>query len=354
MTAPRNFNTLMEQLKQNMLAQKKDTRKTFPKDRKYIEDVFGLGKSCFNMIAPTTRTESIEQFQLKGVVRNIDFRSRTKIEIHSNKPNTSFNLENLEKIAKGIVGRQILLLSKGSIIVLKDINFSLHKKYLQRLKLHNHQNKENTTEVQSSVLYRVRPKEIYTIKKPLSSIIQAENILCESSCQIYYDVANNSFTDIKSPLLCKSKHNDGNTVRGNASIFASHRSRHCSVLPPRPVSLDSNGFKQLERRQWQHWKCVVIAPWTATGPRSGETSKHSPVTQPSEDTVDGSPVYREYDRDLSVDQYSFYQPMVRPFNTRQRDALIVSTVDLEFFARILFSRIVLKDIFATLKIAALA
>ena len=306
------------------------------------------------MTAPTVQVESNEQFQRNRAVRIIDFRSRTKIEIHSNKPNTNFNLENLEKIAKGIVGRQILILSKGSIIVFKDINFSLHKMYLQRLKLHNHSNKENTTEVQSSVLYRVRPKEIYTIKKPLSSIIQTENILCESSCQIYYDVASNSFTDIKSPLLCKNRQNKRNTVKGYSAIFASHKSRHCSVLPPRPVSLDSNGFKQLERRQWQYWNSVVIAPWTAPGPRSRETSKHSPVTQPSDDTVDGSPVNIEYDRDLSVDQYSFYQPMVRPFNTRQRDALIVSTVDSEIFARILFSRIVLKDIFTTLKIAALA
>ena len=279
------------------------------------------------MTAPTVQVESNEQFQRNREVRIIDFISRTKIEIYSSKPNTSFNLGNVEMIAKGIAGRQILFVSKGSIIAFTDINFSLHKKYLQRLKLHNHPNKENTTEVQSSVLYRVRPKEIYIIKKPLSSLIQAENIVCESSCQIYYDVANNSFTDIKSPLLCKNKQNKRNTVKGNAAIFASHKSRHCSVLPPRPVSLDPNGFKQLERRQLQHWKCVVIAPWTLTSSRSRETSKHSPVTQPSEDTVDGSPVNREYDRDLSVDQYSFYQPMVRPFNTRQRNALMVSTVD---------------------------
>ena len=262
------------------------------------------------MTAPTVQIESNEQFQRNRVVRIMDFISRTKIEIHSSKTNTSFNLENVEMIAKGIAGRQILLVSKGSIIVFKDINFSLHKKYLQRLKLHNHLNKENTTEVQSCVLYRVRPKEIYIIKKPLSSLIHAENILCESSCQIYYDVANNLFTDIKSPLLCKNRQNKRNTVKCYSAIFASHKSRHCSVLPPRPVSLDSNGFKQLERRQWQHWKCVVIAPWKATGPRSRETSKQSPVTQPSDDTVDGSPVNIEYDRDLSVDQYSFYQPMV--------------------------------------------
>ena len=285
------------------------------------------------MTAPTVQIESNEQFQRNRVVRIKDFISRTKIEIHSSKPNTSFNLENVEMIAKGIAGRQILFVSKGSIIVFKDINFSLHKRYLQRLKLHKHSNKENTTEVQSSVLYRVKPKEIYTIKYPL----QPEDIFCEYSCHINFDVINNSFIDIKSPLLYKNKQNKRNTVKGNTAIFASHKSRHCSVLPPRPVSLDPNGFKQLERRQWQHWKCVVTAPWTATGPRSRETSKHSPVTQPSEDTVDGSPVNIEYDRDLSVDQYSFYQPMVRPFNTRQRNALIVSTVDSEFFARILFS-----------------
>ena len=295
------------------------------------------------MTAPTALNESNEPFQPNRVFRNIDFRSGTKIEIHNNKPNRSFNLENVEMIAKGIVGRQILFLSKGSIIVYKDINFSLHKKYLQRLKLHKHSNKENTTEVQSSVLYRVKPREIYTIKYPL----QPEDILCEYSCHINFDVTNNSFIDIKSPLLYKNKQNKRNTVKGNTAIFASRRSRHSSILPPRPVSLDPNGFKQLERRQRQHSNGICIAP--ATGSNSQETSKHSPVTQPLEDTVDGSPANIEYDRDLSVDQYSFYQPMVRPFNSRQRDALIVSTVDSKIFARILFSGIVLKEIFATLK-----
>ena len=123
-------------------------------------------------------------------------------------------------------------------------------------------------------------------------------------------------------MLCKNKRNKKYTTKGNTAVFASLKSRHCSVLPPRPLSLDPKGFKQLERRQLQHSNGIFIVP--ATGPASKETYESSIVTQPSEDIADGGQVKLEYDRDLSVDQYSFYQPMVRPFNTSTRDAFIVS------------------------------
>lgn len=197
----------------------------------------------------------------------------------------SFTMKNVARISMFLGNNQLLLVSKHTVQIFCNINFCIVRKYLSKV---NFSTATDLKIIDPVLIYSRKPNALYEISSSSGLITAVNRITFDTNKTVYYDILHNKFADSKRDEFLK-------IVNGERSPF--------NVLSPRPVSLDPIGFRQLDNNVKVQSYCI-IAPF-----------HQIVIAQPSDADEERRASQLDsrfgYPRDISTDQYTFYQPRLR-------------------------------------------
>ena len=191
-----------------------------------------------------------------------------------------FARKSVTEIAKYLDDNQLLFVSKKCMIIFVDLNFCLLEKYLHEVKLD-----ENTNgKITDPVLFYKRGAKIFDDVRSVGLFNVVLEINYDASTSVYFDTSRHKFVDSIDTEL-----------RLNINSNKSNR----DVLPARPISLDPVGYKRLNHNTNALYFCTTVAPFYRT------------IAQASDDVDKARSLHHNSGpsrQDISMDQYSFYEP----------------------------------------------
>lgn len=188
-----------------------------------------------------------------------------------------FTNRSVTTIAQFLEDNRLLFVSKKRILIIFDPTFSFHEKCMPRINLHG---KPKAKISRPMLLYKRATNVLYDVSC-CDGLISAVNIISyQASVTVHFNISRNKFADSIEPHVVNNKR--------------SHR----DVMSARPVSLDPAGTKRLEHST-EGLSIGIVYPI------------YRIIAQPSDDVDERMSLYhnsRSSEQDISMDQYTFYQP----------------------------------------------